>query len=405
LERSGGVEKDGYLSILPSFCARRTQAGKVVLTGKFLSGVLAYQRRWPMGKVQVLIEETESADDNLDHVAVDPAELPFELHVVAYDGPALEKLLAKSAVALLAMHCRQLPLSEVCARLGVPAVYVTEYSLETRLQILRAQRLNPFLRLRRRVWERGEERRSVQALRQAGHVQCNGTPTFHAYQPLVHDALLYFDTRLDSAMLATPAAIHNRLAQHAQSGILRLAFSGRLIAIKGADHLIRVAAELKSRAVPFEFLICGGGELEPAMRQSVNAQGLNEHVKFLGTLDFASELMPLLRDRIDLFVCCHRQGDPSCTYLETMGCGVPIVGYANAAFQGIAETSGAGWTVPMNRPAALAEKIASLAKRPRDIEEHSLRSLAFAQQHTFEKTFAARVEHLQRISRPIPLPV
>jgi colanic acid/amylovoran biosynthesis glycosyltransferase len=396
------LANDGTLLILPSFRAQRPD-GKVILTGKFLSGVRAYQQHWT-GPVRVLIEETDTPDDNLDHVAVDPADLPFDLHLVSYDDPSVETLLARSAVALLSMHYRQTPLSGVCARLGVPAVYVTEYSLETRLQILRAQRLNPLVRLRRMLWERGEERRCVRALREAGHVQCNGTPTFRAYQPLVQDALLYFDTRLDADMLATATAVKTRIAEGRRSGILRLAFSGRLIAIKGADHLVRVAAELKMRSISFEFLICGAGELEHEMRESVKALSLDDDVKFLGTLDFATGLMPLLRERIDLFVCCHRQGDPSCTYLETMGCGVPIVGYANAAFRGIVETSGAGWTVPMNDPVALAEKIAVLARQPDEIESHSLRSLAFAQQHTFEKTFAARINHLRRLSRPVHQP-
>jgi glycosyltransferase involved in cell wall biosynthesis len=391
------LANDGTLCILPSFRGRRTADGRVILTGKFLSGILAYQKHWG-GGIRVVIEGTERVDDNLDHVAVDPAELPFELQVVRYDDPGIERLLAGGAVVLLSMHCRQTALSAVCARLGVPAVYVTEYSLETRLQILRAQRLNPLVRLRRRLWERGEERRSVKALRLAGHAQCNGTPTFRAYQGVVGDALLYFDTRLDAGMLATPEGVRRRCAKMRQSGKIRLAFSGRLIAIKGADHLVEVAAELKQRGTAFEFLICGGGELEKEMRDRVRALSLEEEVRFMGNLDFATELMPLLRERVDLFVCCHRQGDPSCTYLETMGCGVPIGGYANAAFRGVVETSGAGWTVPMDHPGAMAERIAALGQRPDEIELHGLRSLAFAERHTFEKTFAARVEHLRRIA-------
>lgn len=39
---------------------------------------------------------------------------------------------------------------------------------------------------------------------------------------------------------------------------------------------------------------------------------------------------------------CHRQGDPSCTYLETYACGMPIVGYNNQAHQGILASNNAG---------------------------------------------------------------
>ena len=126
---------------------------------------------------------------------------------------------------------------------------------------------------------------------------------------------------------------------------------------------------------------------------------------FAGRLDFEKELLPFIlwQSDVDVFVCCHRQGDPSCTYLETMSCGVPIVGYANEAFAGFVARSGAGWTSPLNRPRALAAKIAQLAAHPEDIREHAFRSLAFAREHTFEETFAARIAHLRLLARK-PLP-
>ena len=43
-----------------------------------------------------------------------------------------------------------------------------------------------------------------------------------------------------------------------------------------------------------------------------------------GVVDFETELVPFTRQNADIFLGCHRQSDPSCTYLEAMGCGVAV---------------------------------------------------------------------------------
>ncbi|HSF76535.1 MAG TPA: hypothetical protein VLA84_22260 [Microcoleus sp.] len=82
----------------------------------------------------------------------------------------------------------------------------------------------------------------------------------------------------------------------------------------------------------FELFISGIGELEEMMHQKIALNQLNDCVKMLGVPNFKTEFFPFVKNNIDLFVCCHRQGDPSCTYTETMAGGVPIVGSANEAF-------------------------------------------------------------------------
>ena len=391
----------GYLTILPSLCSRRDPASdRIILPRKFIDGAAEYCRRWN-GPVQVLIEQGDPGD-NLDNASIDPEALPFELHLVSYDAHSIRPFLAKSAVALLAAHCRQIPLAGLCAELNVPAVYTAENSLRTRLQILSFDHLNPLVRARRILWQFQEERRQRRVFRQAAGLQCNGTPTFDAYRPINSNALLYFDTRVTHSMLADEHAVQHRTARLQQKNApLRLAFSGRLVPIKGVDHLVPIAEDLRSMDIPFTLSICGDGTLATRMRAEVAAKKLEHHVLFRGPLDFEKELLPFIKNDVDLFVCCHRQGDPSCTYLETMSCGVPIVGYANEAFAGLVDRSNAGWTSPMNRPRALAARIAQLAARPEEIREHSLRSLAFAKDHTFEETFAARIAHLRGFVRSV----
>ena len=166
--------------------------------------------------------------------------------------------------------------------------------------------------------------------------------------------------------------------------------------MKGADHLLDVARELKRRGIQFEMYISGSGVLEEMMHRTIAEHQLGDCVKMMGVPDFKTEFFPFVKANIDLFVCCHRQGDPSCTYVETMSCGVPIVGYGNEAFLGIVEQSKTGWVVEMDQPKLMAKKIAELSCDRANLREMSFNSLHFVRQHTFEKTFAARVEHLKR---------
>jgi colanic acid/amylovoran biosynthesis glycosyltransferase len=141
--------------------------------------------------------------------------------------------------------------------------------------------------------------------------------------------------------------------------------------------------------------IFGDGEYLPQLKKDVRKLGL-DCITLRGTLDFETELLPFVANEADLFVCCHPQGDPSCTYLETMACGVPIVGYDNEALTGLVQASGVGWTTPLNDPRALAVKIASL--KPRDLTIAANQSFSFAADHTFEKTFQRRIDHLDRVA-------
>ena len=233
----------------------------------------------------------------------------------------------------------------------------------------------------------------------ADGIQCNGSPTFNAYRKINKNALLYFDSRVQDDMLIK----HDELAKRTQVCLtktkLRILFSGRLLKMKGADHLILTAIQLRKLDVDFILYICGDGALFSSMQEMIEKHNLKDYVIMKGVLKFKEELLPFVKNEIDLFVCCHVQGDPSCTYLETLSCGVPIVGYANEAFAGVIEASGTGWATKMKRPDLLAIKIAQLESNRELLVKESQKSLAFASLHTFEKTFQKRILHIHDIAQ------
>lgn len=379
--------QNAQLTVLPSVIVGMESDGSYVLPRKLVNGLRAYVDAWN-GPVVVIMRAGKVAD-NLDNDLYAVDSLPFRLAVV--DDPTPE--LKKSSVILATAVADQFYLAPLCKRLGIPLVYITELNLRTRLQIMRSGTRNPILRLRRELWNFLHERELVKALRYAQGVQCNGTPTYEAYKNINPNPLLFFDTRSNSDALITEADLKRRLSHRRTGGKLRLAFSGRLVAIKGVDDLLLVAKHLQELSVPFELSIFGDGDRGDAIRKQIG----NLPIQMNGVLDFESELQPLMKATVDLFVCCHKQGDPSCTYLETLALGIPIIGYDNDAFVGVQRASGAGWIVPMGKPQEMALFIKQLTVE--QIEAASLKSLQFASKHTFKSEFDRRIAHLGAISK------
>ncbi len=387
------------LYLIPALEAR--ECGEAFeLTKKFVDGANEYVKRWH-GRVVVLVSRAQSPSSNLDTMLVKPGDVSFGLEWRPDSDAGLSERIADAQLVLATLVHRNTSLSQLGAQINVPIVYITEYSVGTRCQIVRAETMNPLLRWKRQSWTKRLERRYEQAVRCADGVHCNGTPTFTAYQSINRRPLLYFDSRVRREMLTCSTQIEERTSQLQSGGPLRLVFSGRLIAMKGADHLPIVAGELDRLGVPFEMDICGAGDQVDCIEAKLRRLNLTERVRLRGVLDFESQLLPHISDNADLFVCCHRQGDPSCTYLETMACGVPIIGYDNEALRGIVRTSGVGWATPMDQPKSLAQRIAQLNQDRPSLIQAADAALAFASRHTLEQTMDARVEHLQQCSRQV----
>jgi glycosyltransferase involved in cell wall biosynthesis len=383
------------LKLVPSLRARKLPDGRIVLTQKFVEGVTEFHKFWE-GPVDVYMESSEHPSGNMDEVSVLPGDLPFRVRLLPLPEIARAIVADRTAVVLLSLDdFRQSGLSAVCRRHGVACAYISEYSLTTRKQIIDAGTVNPLKRARRKLWEASEERKRRRAVENATGLQCNGTPTYESYREICSRALLYFDTRVSADVLATEDEIRRRVS--GAGGVLRLLYSGRLVAAKGVGQLVEIARNLRERNVDFHLFICGDGDLRPVIGDQIRAAQLSRYITLKGVLDFKSELVPFVKSNIDLFVCCHPQGDPSCTYLETMSCGVPIAGYANEAFEGVVRHSGCGWAVPVNRPRALADRIAEVRRLPESLLRMSLASVAFAMDHTFERTFSRRISHLRAL--------
>ncbi len=385
------------LAVVPSLPVRVTAPGRVLLTQKFVEGMAQYAAQWNGPVVAVMHPHTGSSTGNLDDAEFELAGLPFGVRCASFLNQEVCMALDDATVVMLGGDSRLSGLPQWCLSRGKHPVFVTEYSLRTRLQIIKAEVRNPLVRLRRYLWEWQQEQHNRRSVKRVAAVQCNGIPTYDVYCQLNPNTLLYLDSRITSGMLATTDTLSARARHRRENPVIRLAFSGRLNAMKGADDLVVVARHLHRDQIPFSLEIFGDGPLHPSIAEQIQADGLQPQVQLRGVLDFATELLPHVRDNVDLFVCCHRQGDPSCTYLETFACGVPIVGYANEALQGLTRLGAVGWTTPLNRPEALARQIAELQADPEALAAASRTALDFARAHTFEQEFESRMNQIKAL--------
>ncbi|MBL3566214.1 glycosyltransferase [Rhodovulum sulfidophilum] len=371
--------------------------GKPFLDRKFVEGMRFYTDLWD-GPVNCLLR-VRSGSFPFGRV-YDPEELPFGIRFLPSDRiPGAPEVSGQDVVLCSGDNHDYLHLAALCRRSGQKLVFIIEYVPETRRQILFLDRSRSLpKKIRSLIWMLGQEIRRRRAFGLADGLQANGYPAFAAYEAINPNAMMYLDNRIGSDLLATGDEMAARRRRIGEGAPLRLVHSGRLERMKGSQDLIPIAARLAARGIDFELDIFGSGSLEAGLRRDIAAQGLSGRVRLNGVVDFETELVPFARQQADLYLSCHRQSDPSCTYLESMGCGLAVVGYANRMWAALCRASEAGWAVPLGRVEALADALAEAASdRPR-LAACCDAARAFAGAHAFEHEFERRIEHLRRLA-------
>ncbi len=385
--------KDQELILLPALAASVDAEGKLFLTQKYLDGVAEYAKNWP-GPVTTLARLTKHPIRDLDPVEVLLENGPNSIEIRPQDHGHLASRLIGAAGVMAFLAPDEAPMLQVCNEIEVPVVFVSEYSPKTERQIVDSEVSNPIIRVRRKAWLQGAERMRRKMLQKSAGLQCSGTPTYDIYRPLQSNALLFFDNRVREADILLDDALSLKTSEILKKQPLRLVFGGRLTAMKGVLDLPRIAKALVDLGVPFSLDIVGDGPLTEELRAAISAPPLANFVALHRPMDFRTEWIPYLKTSADLFICPHPQGDPSSTYPEVMSCGVAIAGYANEAFSGIVSHSNSGFLSPIGKPALLAQRIAQLHEDRHELAVAMNRAVAFARKHTFEATFARRMDHL-----------
>ena len=275
---------------------------------------------------------------------------------------------------------------------GVPYVLMIEYDLSSRISVCTTQvssLTRKAIRTARCVWQHLNDH--VPDVRGARRVHCNGYPIFEESKRINPECLLYLDSRMSADLIISEGALERRLAER-EGRPLRLLFSGRFERIKGAADVVRVGLACLKRGLDIEMHCYGQGYLRPEMDRLVADAAASGKLHVHNPVTYP-QLVELSRD-FDLFVCCHIQNDPSTSYLEAFGSGLPIVGYGNQMWRRLNEESGVGFHSPMHQPDGVADDIQRLALDGSTLATMSRRARQFALDHAFEKVWQLRIEDL-----------
>ncbi|MAI78561.1 MAG: hypothetical protein CL917_06460 [Deltaproteobacteria bacterium] len=280
-------------------------------------------------------------------------------------------------------------------KLNKAHVAIAEFNLATQIQISRLA-VEGTLRRSARTAKTllrflGESRMH----RHAHSVHCNGYPMYYQTKYLNDNCLLYLDSRMTENLIINLDRLEARLEDFAKGRKARLIYSGRYEAIKGALDVVEVGIELNRRGVRFELDLFGKGAQAEEMRRRVETSGGGDNIRVNDAIPYP-ELIERSHDS-DLFVCCHVQDDPSCTYLEASGSGLPIAGYNNRMWKNFARFANNGVITTRKQPKDLANKIEKLLSDRQRLIDFSRQSREFALAHTFEKEFGSRIKALQAI--------
>lgn len=384
------------LTIIPSVPVW-TKGENLCFDRKFYDGLVLYTQLWP-GMVTCVMASSASPLSGFGVVEAKPADMPFTCIALKKNEIVGKEHIRNATIVLASADAHdQLHIAALCRENGVKCVYVIEYIPETRQQIVALDNRNPAVLLRQNLYLKLNERKRRKAFELCDGLQCNGAPAFNEYRE-IPNRLLYFDTRVSKKQIIGDDELETRLATLRTKRPLRLAFSGRLVAMKGADHLVQLALKLKKLNLTFHLSIYGAGDLETEMTRFIERNELLEMVTMEGAVDFHRQLLPDLKEKVDLFVALHRQSDPSCTYLETLSCGVPIVGYRNKAFAGILDLADVGWGIKPDDLDAVSWMLLRLDLAREEIAEKSRNAVALGRQHDFETTYRNRIDHLLSIT-------
>jgi glycosyltransferase involved in cell wall biosynthesis len=382
-----------------SECPAGVEGTDALMDRKFHLGMLQYRSRLerPL-RVIVPRADQHNLSESLEHERIGIDDLPYELVAIECDPsrrplpselPRVEEAVRSS----LLVYGHGMGAFRAARMSGVPHIFVVEHDLLNAMAVARMSAPDP---LRRIIWQGRAFARFahlVEDIRKAERLHCNGYTAYDGLAWLQSKRLLYFDSRLTRDMVVKESDLERRHTSTAEEHPVQLVFSGRFERIKGAMDVVLVGIEMLKRGVPFELHLYGDGSLTEAMRYRIARHpGARARIHLHGVVPF-EELQRRSKD-MDLFVLCHRQGDPSCTYLEAMGCGLPIVGFENPMWTPLARDSEAGVVVAGRSVSGLCDAIVELSADRRRRVQLARRARAFASAHCFEDEFEKRSDDI-----------
>ena len=168
-----------------------------------------------------------------------------------------------------------------------------------------------------------------------------------------------------------------------------LLFVGRIEPLKGIDTLIDALAILRQQGLEICLSVIGGDpdgseqgfSIEMARLQAIREKaGMQDLVAFLGKRN--QDTLPYYYSAAEAVVVPSHYKSFGMVALEAMACGTPVVASQVGGLAFLVQDNKTGFTVPVDEPAALADKLAIL------MTDHDLRARMGAQAAEFAREYA-----------------
>jgi len=173
-------------------------------------------------------------------------------------------------------------------------------------------------------------------------------------------------------------------------------FVGRIEPLKGVDTLIQAIANLKNlesfKNRKFELIVIGGDPegdensmtLEMARLYQMRVQyGVKDLITFLGKK--AQDSLPYYYSAAEVVVVPSLYESFGMVALEAMACGTPVVASQVGGLAFLVQDGETGYTVPVDDPNSLAEKLADILSDPDLRMRMGNRASEFAKQYAWER--------------------
>ena len=161
--------------------------------------------------------------------------------------------------------------------------------------------------------------------------------------------------------------------------------------MKGSKYIADISWAVYNLNPEIVFYLIGDGP----DRQEILEKGA-PNIVYKGFMSYKDEWEPFVQENIDLMVMPHLQGDPSMTYYETLGQGVPIIGFSNETLDFLVSQKMA-WSVPQGDVQQLAQKIDGILRAPGELAAASVRARKFMAENSYSRVVARRIDHLVSI--------
>ena len=383
--------------VISTYASAARVEDRIVIDRKFHDGVTALSDA--LGeRVSCVFADlgATSGAESLDNLRLRTSDIPYDVVFAPYnsayrlaqcDASSLSPTIARASL----VYGMGSDIFAMARDRRIPYIPVVENTLINSMRIAWLSAGSPGRGIRRCAGALKLHRREAADLRGAYAVHCNGYAAYRYHRRRHPNTGFFIDSRVRRAEILPDRQVRDRIARYRSSRRIRLITSSRLEPIKGSGNLVALAEQLRRMQQDYQLDIYGDGSMRKGIEAELVRRQLTEQVKLHDPIPYPE--LTRRQSEADLFVNLNVQDDPSCTYLEAMGAGLPIIGFENRTWTPMSNDSKAGIAVP-RQVGRLAAAITA-NRDPACLESMALAATSFAHRWCFEEQIAFRSESIR----------